>query len=408
MKTSLDHLPVEKREQLTAIAALVQAESPALMVILFGSYARGDWVDDQDTTYRSDYDLLVIVADEADARESDRWTELWDRARQLAAPVPLSPIVHDFKHVNQEIRAGQYFFIDILREGIELYRSGGFTLAKPKALSQSDRLEIGRFNFRYWFSSAGGFWRISGHCAGSDLLHHAAFLLHQAVERYFHALLLVFTGYKPRTHDIELLAKQSTPLHPALTGALPRAAGEDKRLFDLLKRAYIEARYSKNYRVTVEELATLRERVLDLASRVREACVEKLGTFCGPEQVGELPAVPSAVDHGELPAVPALDDPKAVEAWRDALSALSFERGEKQGEERGRLSGIAEGRLAAQIECCLRSSRPGGFRWTRRVRQSSRGVGILWCWSAGLPGRRWSGQLVRWSSPGNSCSARVL
>lgn len=72
------------------------------------------------------------------------------------------------------------------------------------------------------------------HCAGSDLLHHAAFLLHQAVERDLHALLLVFTGYKPRTHDIELLAKQSTPLHPALTGALPRAAGEDKRLFDLL------------------------------------------------------------------------------------------------------------------------------------------------------------------------------
>lgn len=78
----LDHLPVEKREQLTAIAALVQAESPALMVILFGSYARGDWVDDQDTTYRSDYDLLVIVADEADARGE----RSLDRALGLRAP----------------------------------------------------------------------------------------------------------------------------------------------------------------------------------------------------------------------------------------------------------------------------------------------------------------------------------
>lgn len=88
-------------------------------------------------------------------------------------------------------------------------------------------------------------------------------------------------------------------------------------------------------------------------SLVREACVEKLGTSCGPEQVGELPAVPSAVDGGELPAVPALDDPKAVEAWRDALSALSFERGEKQGEERGRLSGIAEGQARAVIAILL-------------------------------------------------------
>jgi predicted nucleotidyltransferase/HEPN domain-containing protein len=353
MKTSLDHLPQEKREQLTAIAALVQAESPALMVVLFGSYARGDWVEDRDTLYLSDYDLLVIVADEAAARESERWTEIWDRARRIAAPVPLSPIVHDFKHVNQEIRAGQYFFIDILREGVALHSSGGFTLATPKALNQRERLEIGRFNFRYWFSSAGGFWRISGHCAGNGLLPHAAFLLHQAVERYFHAVLLVFTGYKPRTHDIESLAGQCAPLHPALAGAMPRAEGEDKRLFGLLKRAYIEARYSKNYRVTVEELSILRERVLDLAARVREACVEKLGTFCGPEQVGELPLVPSAADQGELPPVPPLDDPGAVEAWRDALAALSFERGEKQGEERGeqrgRLSGIAEGQARAVL-----------------------------------------------------------
>jgi uncharacterized protein len=40
-----------------------------------------------------------------------------------------------------------------------------------------------------------------------NLLKHAACLLHQATERYYHAALLVFTGYKQRTHDIEALGK---------------------------------------------------------------------------------------------------------------------------------------------------------------------------------------------------------
>jgi hypothetical protein len=41
-------------------------------------------------------------------------------------------------------------------------------------------------------------------------------------ERYFHAALLVYTGYKPKTHDLQTLANQTAPLHPELDGAGPR------------------------------------------------------------------------------------------------------------------------------------------------------------------------------------------
>jgi len=61
MNTSLDHLPERKREQLRAIAAAVQASVNVEMIILFGSYARGNWVEDHGTLYYSDYDLMVIV-----------------------------------------------------------------------------------------------------------------------------------------------------------------------------------------------------------------------------------------------------------------------------------------------------------------------------------------------------------
>jgi predicted nucleotidyltransferase len=237
MKTSLDHLPEAKRERIAAIAALLQAEAAVEMVILFGSYARGDWVEDPENGYFSDFDLLVVVATEELARKDGLWTGLSQRAQAIAGRTPVTLIAHDIKEVNHELRLGQYFFIDILREGVVVYSSRRVQLATPKALEPADRLKLGLVNFRYWFGSANEFWRIAGHSAGRGLGPHAAFLLHQSVERYFSATLLVYSGYKPKTHNIEELANQTGPLHPVLEGALPRTEEEDKRLFDLLRRA---------------------------------------------------------------------------------------------------------------------------------------------------------------------------
>ena len=60
MKTGLDHLPAPKREPITAIAALLEKGALVEMIILFGSYARGDWVDDPLTKYVSDFDVRSV------------------------------------------------------------------------------------------------------------------------------------------------------------------------------------------------------------------------------------------------------------------------------------------------------------------------------------------------------------
>jgi predicted nucleotidyltransferase len=213
MKTSLEHLPEHKRDQLAAITALLQAEAQAEMVILFGSHARGDWVEDPETGYQSDYDVLVVAPPEI-ARKNGLWADLSQRARELAGRTPVRVIAHDIKEINHELRLGQYFFIDILREGVVLFDSRRYMLASPKALEPEDRLKLGLVNFRYWFSSAGELWRGAGYFAGRGLGPQAAFLLHQAVERYFAAVLLVYTGYKPKSHDIQELANESGALHP--------------------------------------------------------------------------------------------------------------------------------------------------------------------------------------------------
>ena len=79
MKRSLSHLPKHKREELKEIVSIITENSGVEMLILFGSYARGDWVEDTYTEghityeYKSDYDILVIVRDRHYARRINPW-----------------------------------------------------------------------------------------------------------------------------------------------------------------------------------------------------------------------------------------------------------------------------------------------------------------------------------------------
>src|SRR3546814_9348049 len=76
MRTGLDHLPEAKRRELAHVVeriregfafAIARRTMPELRggkllkIILFGSFARGDWVEDPVGRYFSDYDLLVVV-----------------------------------------------------------------------------------------------------------------------------------------------------------------------------------------------------------------------------------------------------------------------------------------------------------------------------------------------------------
>ncbi len=112
MKTSLDHLPEHKRAQLAAVTAIFRQGAQVDLLILFGSHARGDWVEDPETGYRSDWDLLAVVQNEKQAADLTLWGELERQAREVAGKNPLSLIVHDIRFVNHEIRIGQYFFSD--------------------------------------------------------------------------------------------------------------------------------------------------------------------------------------------------------------------------------------------------------------------------------------------------------
>jgi uncharacterized protein len=65
-------------------------------------------------------------------------------------------------------------------------------------------------------------------------------------------------------------------LDARLIEAWPRATKFERRCFELLRRAYVDARYSPHYKITVEELAWLGERVIALQALVKSVCEDRL------------------------------------------------------------------------------------------------------------------------------------
>jgi predicted nucleotidyltransferase/HEPN domain-containing protein len=286
MKKSLAHRPKHKREELKLVTEIILEECPTvLMVIVFGSYARGDWVEDTYVEdgityeYASDFDILVIVRSNRIANSTDTWRRAEARARRFPVRTWTNLIVESIETVNNALTRGHYFFTDIRKEGILLYDTGEFKLARPRKLDPKERRGQARAHFKEWFASAKDFYLGYEFYVERRRLKLAAFQLHQATERFYGAILLVFTNYRPKMHDLEKLSHMVAGCDPAFLTIFPQATDEQKERFDLLRRAYVEARYNPRYRITKKQLEYLAERVKKLQRLTKRICQARIESY---------------------------------------------------------------------------------------------------------------------------------
>jgi len=213
MKTSLRHLPKRKRDELRIVTDRMRQVVGVDKIILYGSYARGDWVEELSRNghykYQSDFDLLVIVDEKKLAKKWEKWARMEDNIHRSAlVKTPVCIITHNIQYVNEMLRQGQYFFSDISKEGILIYDSKKSELAKvKKKRSPEERYRQAVEDFEYWYKSANEFWTDFRAAFERQSYVKAAFELHQVVERLYTAILLVFTTYRPKLHNIEKLGK---------------------------------------------------------------------------------------------------------------------------------------------------------------------------------------------------------
>lgn len=281
MKTSIEYLPYHKQKELNQLTELLQQFKEVEMVILFGSYARNTWVEDRYVEkdivyeYKSDFDILVLTSRD-DIYRSFRIEEKVEKKLEGIVRTPISLIFHSINEVNRALTWGSYFFCDIKKEGIILYNSAKHNLKDPKKLTPQESQQKAQEYFDQWFKSANEFFIDHSNAFNRESYNNAAFSLHQATERYYTTIQLVYTGYRPKEHDLNKLDKKVRNSDKRFD-VFPRVTKEEKRLFELLRRAYVDARYKMDeFIITEVELNMLSGYVLQLKQLTEELCKDRI------------------------------------------------------------------------------------------------------------------------------------
>ncbi|MDD5599312.1 MAG: HEPN domain-containing protein, partial [Victivallaceae bacterium] len=252
------------------------------MVILFGSYARGDYREERDlepnrkSGHRSDYDVLVVTGEKAVATDSGLWQEVTRECDSAGFSAYVRFITHDIQELNIKLAQGQYFYSDVRKEGCLLYDSGNFKLARKRTLKPDEKQRIARNYFDHWFGRAKEAY--AGFFDSLKRNHYkwAAFSLHQAVEHSYKTVLLVFTNHTPQEHLLGILGNMAAKHDSSLKNIFPRETREEQERFELLDYAYIGARYDPDYRISEAELKALSEPVMRLLDLTENICKRKI------------------------------------------------------------------------------------------------------------------------------------
>jgi len=245
MRTDLDHLPANKRRELEHVVQILFEEfddatnsattkkkrGRILKVILYGSYARGGWVDEPHTAkgYQSDFDLLIIVDQKALTDRVLYWAKADERLiRELSITkslhTPINFIVHTLQEVNDGLAHGRYFFMDVARDGIALYEADDTELHTPKPKTPPEAFAMAKEYFDEWFPSAMKRFESAKFLIDKGYNKQAAFDLHQTTETLYHCVLLVTTFYTPHVHNLGFLRTQAERLDRRLQGIWPMAS----------------------------------------------------------------------------------------------------------------------------------------------------------------------------------------
>lgn len=280
MKTSLAHLPETKQREILEIAEIIKEVLAPEMIILFGSYAKGKQVNHKYVSegityeYISDYDFLVVLKDSPEKIYVQENIVL-NKADEFGTPINLE--VHGVDYINKGLEIGEYFFTDIIKEGIVLYDTEKLKFIIPRELSVEEKRKKAQRYFDTWFPQANEFLIDANNAAQRNSLKKAVFELHQATESLYYAVLLVFTDYKPKLHNLWKLRKKAKPFSEELFLAFRAETDKnEEHLFELLKQGYIDARYRNDFTITDEELKILLERVTKMESIVKKICKEKI------------------------------------------------------------------------------------------------------------------------------------
>lgn len=291
MKKSISYLPSANQRDLHYIVeSILTRIKQTEMIILFGSYARNDYVAYDEKYefgkiqfYVSDYDILVVTSGISDGVAIKALSNIedlyYDRAKDPDRQPPVQFICEDMKKLNKYLKEGRYFYTQIKQEGVILYDSGKHKLARRRTLNFEEIKQQAQEYFDDKFDRANSFFDGVEFYSNKKDYRMASFLLHQACENYIYAIRLVFTLENPKQHNLTKLLNSVKKYSSEFIKVFPQDTPEEKRLFELIKAAYVNGRYDPDFVVTKEDIDALVPKVELLRDITKRICEEKVEDY---------------------------------------------------------------------------------------------------------------------------------
>ena len=293
MKKSISHLPsTNQRDLHYLVESILSRVKQAEMIILFGSYARNDFVVYDEKYefgkiqfYVSDYDILVVTSGISDGIAGKALDNIevqyYNRAKDPDRQPPVQFITIDMKKLNKELKEGRYFYTQIKQEGVILYDSGNHKLARRRKLNFEEIKLQAQEYFDDKFQAANEFLHTAKLIYKEQYYKRASFQLHQSCENYFYTIRLVYTQQNSKQHNLTKLLNSVKKYSTDFVKVFPQDTPEEKRLFELIKAAYVNGRYDPDFVVTKEDIDALVPKVELLRDITKRICEERIVEYYG-------------------------------------------------------------------------------------------------------------------------------
>lgn len=244
MKQSITYLPKRKQDDLHYLVKSILAMIPQTeMIILYGSYATGKYVEYDErvefgirTTFLSDYDILVVthgIKDKEVGQKLDAVDYKYYTDAEFQTPVQF--INDDIKKLNKDLSEGRYFYTQLKKEGILLYDSKKYKLARRRKLKFDEIKTQAEEYFEEKYKKAKYSLRLAKVAYDDKEYVTSSFLLHQTCENLFYATRLTFTLKNNKQHNLSKLLNSVKKYSEDFIKIFPRHTAEEKRLFELVK-----------------------------------------------------------------------------------------------------------------------------------------------------------------------------
>ncbi len=205
---------------------------------------------------------ILVLTGESEKRSNEELQDIIEH--RLSIQIPVTAFVMQAVQFNEWLKKEHPFAIKVIHKARLFYDAGHIPLTVPDGYDEPVAQNILSFERDQKTNKAIEF------LAGAELFvvrkqfELAAFNLHQAAEQIYCGIIRFTTGLHVQTHNLDKLYRYSKYLMPGLKDLFPRDTEEEIKLFQCLQKAYLGARYDREYSIKNTAVSKLSERIKKL------------------------------------------------------------------------------------------------------------------------------------------------